>query len=353
MSTAFWQNKKVLITGHTGFKGSWLAIWLQSLGADVVGLALPPNSRQSLFEQAQIETICTSVIGDINDLSFVRSVFEQHKPEIVFHLAAQSLVGQSYSSPIETLQTNIIGTANVLEVIKEAEYCAAAVLVSTDKCYQNKESLKGYSEEDQLGGHDPYSASKACMEIVINAYRRSFFNEVASQPLIASARAGNVVGGGDYAVDRLIPDILKSVDNNQDILLRRPLAVRPWQHVLEPLWGYMLLAQQLVTKGSDYAQAFNFGPTKDNHKQVSWIVSYLTEKLAFNGQVKAEQQTHYHETLYLALNADKAHQQLAWQPKWSISHTLDMIVQWHQLSKQDNFNAHQICLEQIENYMNS
>jgi CDP-glucose 4,6-dehydratase len=345
----FWQGKKVLITGHTGFKGSWLSLWLQSLGADVLGLSLEPESKPNLYQQAKVEVGMTSIIGNICDLDLVKNTIQQFQPEIIFHLAAQALVRESYNDPVETYQTNVMGTMNVLEAIRECDNVKATVMVTTDKCYDNKEWLWPYRENDRLGGHDLYSSSKACAEILIDSYRRSFFTDAESAS-IASVRAGNVIGGGDWAKDRLIPDIVSAYNMQQTLMIRYPSAIRPWQHVLEPLHGYLSLAEKLYEDShSGYAQAWNFGPLSESVKSVSWIADYFSQRWkAFNWQVDGNEQLH--EATILKLDCTKAHEQLAWYPKWTIEQALEKIISWTERFN-DNDNMKQVCLEQIEQFM--
>ncbi len=344
----FWRAKKVLVTGHTGFKGSWLAIWLQSLGAEVIGIALEPDSEPNLFQQADVEKGMTSVIGDICDLDLLVETVQQFQPDIIFHLAAQALVRESYLDPVETYQTNVIGTMNVLEAIRNCNSVQAAVMVTTDKCYDNKEWQWPYRENDRLGGHDPYSSSKACAELLIDSYRRSFFTNPDSAA-IASARAGNVIGGGDWAKDRLIPDILSAYNSQQDLKIRYPEAIRPWQHVLEPLHGYLLLAEKLFAGGFDYAQAWNFGPLNDSVKSVRWIADYFAQRWPeFNWQLDGNEQLH--EAGILKLDCSKAHEQLGWQPNWNLQQALDRIIVWTELFNEQH-DMKQVCLDQIADYV--
>ena len=343
-NSAFWQGKKVLVTGHTGFKGSWLCLWLQSLGADVIGLSLDPTSQPNLYEVADVEQNMTSIIGDIRDLSLVNKVFQQFRPEIVFHLAAQALVRYSYLDPIETYQTNVMGTMNILEALRSCDSVKAAIMETTDKCYDNKEHHQPYRETDPLGGHDPYSSSKACAEILINSYRCSFFSEPSSTA-IASVRAGNVIGGGDWSVDRLIPDIIAAAKTKQALTIRYPNAIRPWQHVLDPLHGYLLLAEKLVHHRHEFAQAWNFGPSNQGEKSVSWIADYFAQNWSgFSWRTDGEQQPH--EATILKLDCTKAQEKLAWSPNWSIEQTLEQIDKWYK-GFDNHYNMQQVCLEQI------
>ncbi len=349
MDSTFWSGKKVLITGHTGFKGSWLSLWLQRLGAHVIGFSLAPVTQPNLYDIAQVAEGMCSVIGDIRDIGLVHQVFQQHKPDIVIHMAAQAIVRYSYLEPIETYQTNVMGTLNILEGIRACETVKAAVMVTTDKCYDNKERDAPYSEDDVLGGHDPYSSSKACAEILISSYRRSFFAD-ESLAAIASVRAGNVIGGGDWSTDRLIPDIIKSSKKQKRLVIRSPNAIRPWQYVLDPLCGYLLLAEQLFKQGHSYAQAWNFGPLENDLKQVNWIADYFSDNLAgFSWATAKEPQLH--EASILKLDCTKAHELLGWTPYFSINKTLDSIVEWHQ-DLDNGRNMRSVCNIQIEQFLN-
>jgi CDP-glucose 4,6-dehydratase len=332
MNKPFWENKTVLITGHTGFKGSWLSLWLQSAGANVVGYALHPPTQPSLFETARVAEGMTSIIGDVRDLEHLKTVVAEHEPEIIFHLAAQPLVRHSYEDPIETYSTNVMGTANMLEAVRHSDSLRAVVSITSDKCYENKEWLWGYREGDQLGGHDPYSSSKGCAELVISAYRRSYFPPERYEQhgvALASTRAGNVIGGGDWAKDRLIPDIMKALLENRTVIIRSPHAIRPWQHVLEPLHGYVCLAEKLWTHGPKFSQAWNFGPSSDDAKTVSWIVEYLSNAWGEGAQWRLDGAEHPHEDTYLKLDCSKARSLLGWAPKLSLPTTLDWIVEWY------------------------
>ena len=280
VSDNFWRGKRVFMTGHTGFKGSWLSLWLQSMGAQVVGYALAPPTNPSLFEVAEVGKGMTSIIGDIRDLEKLRAVFTEHKPDIVIHMAAQPLVRYSYIEPVETYATNVMGTVNLLEAVRSTPSVKAVVNITSDKCYENREWVWGYRENEAMGGYDPYSSSKGCAELVASAYRNSYFHPDKYQQhgvAIASARAGNVIGGGDWAGDRLIPDILRAIVLGEPVHIRSPHAIRPWQHVLEPLSGYLQLAQKLYTDGTAYAEGWNFGPNEEDAKPVQWIVEKLTE----------------------------------------------------------------------------
>jgi CDP-glucose 4,6-dehydratase len=352
MTRDFWEDKRVLITGHTGFKGSWLSLWLQKRGAQLVGYAQPPPTTPSLFEVARVAEGMTSIIGDVRDLDQLRSVMSEYKPEIVFHLAAQPLVRYSYEDPVETFTTNIIGTMNMLEAVRHNDAVRVVVSITSDKCYQNNEWVWGYREIDRLGGHDPYSASKASSELVIAAYRDSFFAPQAYDQhgvALASTRAGNVIGGGDWARDRLIPDIMKAIMEDRPVVIRSPRAIRPWQHVLEPLNGYMQLAQRLWSEGPEFAQAWNFGPDSEDLKNVRWIVDYLTGLWGENARWELDQRQHPHEDTFLKLDCSKAHSLLGWSPRLRLPTALEWIVEWYQ-NYQENEDMQQLTRQQISRF---
>lgn len=347
----FWRGRRVLLTGHTGFKGSWLALWLQSLGAEVHGLALPAPTDPALFDQAKVSAgMASSTLADIRDLAAVHGVFERSKPEILLHLAAQPLVRLSYEQPVETFATNVMGTVHVLEAARQCDSLRAIVNVTTDKCYENREWVWGYRENEAMGGHDPYSASKGCAELVTAAYRRSFLSQ--GRVALASARAGNVIGGGDWAADRLVPDILRAFERKEPVLIRNPHAIRPWQHVLEPLSGYLVLAERLFTQGQSHAEAWNFGPRDDDVQPVQWIVERLVSEWGQGASWKLNLGDHPHEANYLKLDIAKARQGLGWQPRWTLAQALSRIVEWQQawLAGQD---MQALCLHQIEQYIKS
>jgi CDP-glucose 4,6-dehydratase len=328
MNPAFWHGKRVLLTGHTGFKGSWLALWLHSLGAQVVGFALAPPTNPSLFEVAQVGQGMTSVIGDIRDLAKLQAVFAEHSPEIVILMAAQPLVRYSYQNPVETYSTNVMGTVHLFEAVRNTPGVKVVVNVTTDKCYENKELPWGYREDEPMGGHDPYSNSKGCSELVTSAYRRSFFQEKGIA--LASARAGNVIGGGDWAADRLVPDILRAFEQNLPVIIRNPHATRPWQHVLEPLSGYLTLAESLYTDGQACAEGWNFGPHDDDVRPVQWIVEHLVSNWCNGATWQLDGGTHPHEANYLKLDISKAKARLGWQPRWALGTALEATTDWHQ-----------------------
>lgn len=333
MTPDFWKNKKVLVTGHTGFKGSWLSLWLNKLGADVYGYALAPSSTPSLFDITKLHDHISSTIGDITDLSALRNEVENVKPDVVFHLAAQAIVRESYVDPLQTLQTNIIGTANLLETLRNCESVKAVVVVTSDKCYLNREWQWGYREDEALGGHDPYSASKACTELITHSWRESFFRGTSSSDnakcAIATARAGNVIGGGDWSTDRLIPDVLAALSSQEQIILRNPDAIRPWQHVLEPLAGYMLLAQKLFDEGDRWAQAWNFGPHDIDAQKVSWIVEQLIIDTGLQNDWQTDDNSQPHEAQLLKLDSSKARNELGWTNKWPLKTCIKEIAYWH------------------------
>ena len=436
MNNKFWKNKKVFITGHTGFKGSWLVMLLNEMGAEVSGYALMPPTEPSLFEVTKLSDLCEHNIGDIRDYKLLSATMAAWQPDIVIHMAAQPLVRESYIKPLETYEINVMGTANLLEAVRNCPSVRAVVVVTTDKCYQNNEWAWGYRENDRLGGYDPYSNSKACSELVVSAYRQSFFKvnsekrivkgcsseEVSSEslkvkgcsseiacsendlsafsfqlsalpPAIATARAGNVIGGGDWAKDRLIPDILRSIEACEPVRIRNPYSIRPWEHVLEPLAGYLQLAENLYTQGHKFAGAWNFGPSDDDAKPVEWIVERMCNlwngSLEVNGEplkvkgcsseISGSEQSesisafsfqllalkdaalpaatyvidegdHPHEANYLKLDCSKSRQELNWQPRWNLLQTLGKIVEWHSayINREDMRKASQ---QQIEEYL--
>lgn len=349
MTPEFWKNKNVLITGHTGFKGSWLSLWLQSMGANVVGLALLPPTNPSLFAVADVSLGMTSLVGDVRNLEDVRTSLNQHQPEIIIHMAAQSLVRYSYQHPVETYATNVMGTVNVLEAIRHTSSVKAALVITSDKCYENREWAWGYRENEAMGGYDPYSNSKGCAELVTTAYRQSFFNKAGCPVAVASARAGNVIGGGDWAEDRLIPDMVRAITKGRPVLIRNPHAIRPWQHVLEPLSGYLLLAQKLYEDGANYAEGWNFGPSDDDAKPVQWVIEHFIEFWGAEARWVLDQNDHPHEAHYLKLDCSKAKMRLHWKPIWSLSQTLQQISVWHKAHQQGK-NMREFSLNQIFTY---
>ena len=344
---AFWEGKRVLVTGHTGFKGGWLTLWLARLGANVTGIALPPATQPNLFEAARIERHCRHTIADILDRQALEAAVREARPEIVFHLAAQPLVRESYQHPVETFATNVMGTVHLLEAARQVGTVSAIVNVTTDKCYENREWVWGYREDEPLGGYDPYSSSKACSELVTSAYRRSFMRE--SGIALASARAGNVIGGGDWANDRLIPDILRAIGKGEPVLIRYPGAIRPWQHVLEPLSGYLTLARRLYEDGQSFAEAWNFSPVEEDARPVRWIADHLTRTWGGGASWVQDRGEHPHEAHYLKLDSSKARARLGWRPRWSLAVALERIVAW-QRAYLDGADVAATCLAQIGEY---
>ncbi len=354
VDSLFWKNKKVLVTGHTGFKGGWLSLWLQKMGAQVVGVSLEPPTIPSFYKQASVSEGMESLRADIRELEVIKNIFNKYKPEIVFHLAAQPLVRYSYDEPVETYQTNVMGTLNILESIRHIDSVRSAIMITTDKCYENKEWEWGYRENEPMGGFDPYSSSKGCAELLIASYRNSYFpdNNIGQhKTAIASVRAGNVIGGGDWADDRLIPDIVRAIQQNRAVQIRNPNSVRPWQHVLEPLAGYLSLAEQLYQNGDQYTGAWNFGPKEEDAKPVQWIVEKMTECWG-DGKWSVDDGVHPHEANYLKLDCSKARSRLSWHPRWSLGNALEKIIEWHKGEMQGE-NLHLLTLNQIENYLNT
>jgi CDP-glucose 4,6-dehydratase len=348
----FWKGKRVFLTGHTGFKGAWLTIWLDSLGAKVTGYALKPPTKPSLFEICRVDRRINSVISDVRDGARLKKVMRAARPEVVIHMAAQPLVRESYRAPAETYETNVMGVVNVLEAVRGCSSVKAVVNVTTDKCYENKEHARAFREEEPMGGYDPYSSSKACSELVTTTYRNSFFNPADYKDhgvALASARAGNVIGGGDWAADRLIPDLIRAGLKGEKALIRNPKAVRPWQHVLEPLSGYLLLAEKLYTHGPKFAQAWNFGPDAGDAKDVEWIVKRMFAAWPEAPGYVIDKGRHPHEAHYLKLNSSKARRELGWAPRWHIGGAIDRIISWTRAyaAKED---MRKVCLEQIKDY---
>ena len=343
----FWCGKRVFLTGHTGFKGGWLALWLQSMGAEVHGYALNPPTETNLFTVSEVEKgMASSVIADIRDPGMLRQAMQTAHPEIIFHLAAQPLVRHSYAEPVETYSTNVMGTVNLLEAVRATPWVKAVVNVTTDKCYENREWEWGYRENEAMGGYDPYSSSKACAELVTAAYRRSFLESAGIA--LASARAGNVIGGGDWAEDRLIPDFMRAMDSGEMLKIRSPGSARPWQHVLEPLSGYLMLAERLYVHGAEFAESWNFGPSDDDARPVSWIVERLAEmRKDVHWQCDESQQPH--EANYLKLDSSKARSRLHWLPHWRLHEALQKTLDWHQAWRRRE-DMHAVTLGQIDQY---
>lgn len=356
MTPSFWQGKRVFLTGHTGFKGGWLSLWLQSLGAEVTGYALNPPTNPSLFEVASVASGMRSLIGDVRDLDSLQNVIKEAKPEIVIHMAAQPLVRYSYTNPVETYATNVMGTVHLLESIRHVDTVKAVVNVTSDKCYENREWVWGYREDDAMGGYDPYSNSKGCAELVTAAYRSSFFNpkEYSQHGVsIASARAGNVIGGGDWAGDRLIPDFIRAIVAKQTVVIRSPNAIRPWQHVLEPLSGYLKLAEALYAKGPEYAQAWNFGPNESDAKSVEWIIGQLVANWGDGAYYKIDESAaNLHEAHFLKLDCSKSRSILGWRPQWDATETIQRICGWHK-AHLNSHNMQAYTLAEIQQYQTS
>lgn len=346
---SFWAGKSVFLTGHTGFKGSWLSLWLHSMGANVTGYSLPAPTAPSLFELGKVEDVLVkSIFGDVTDLELLRKSMQKANPEIVIHLAAQPLVRKSYEDPVRTYQTNVMGTVNVMEAARACSAVRVILNVTTDKCYENQEWNWGYRENEPLGGFDPYSSSKACSELITSAYRRSFLS--STEIRVATARAGNVIGGGDWAEDRLIPDMLRALEKCEQIQIRNPEAVRPWQHVLEPLSGYLQLCQRLYLEGEDFAQSWNFGPRDDDAKSVEWIVKQLLGRWPHEHRgYQVIQQGNKHEAIMLKLDCSKALKELNWTPRWTLEKALDATVEWFAEYMRGR-DMKQVCEQQIAEY---
>ena len=350
---SFWRGKSVFLTGHTGFKGGWLSLWLASMGAKVTGYALSPNTNPSFFEVAQVKSVLqNSLVADIRDLATLQNAMTKFQSEIVIHMAAQPLVRYSYANPVETYATNVMGTVHVLESIRNLDSVRAAVIVTTDKCYENKEWEWGYRENEPMGGYDPYSNSKGCAELVTSAYRQSYFSPdqfSRHKVAIASARAGNVIGGGDWSNDRLIPDAVKAFVAQRPLLIRNPLATRPWQHVLEPLSGYLVLAQALYEGGAKFDGAWNFGPKDEDARSVQEVVNLLIKNWSTPASWKQDADEQPHEAHSLKLDCSKARQNLGWTPKWSLEKAIDQIAQWEK-AYQSQENMQVVSLNQIYSY---
>lgn len=353
---SFWKDKKVFLTGHTGFKGGWLSIWLTSMGAKVTGYSLEPFTKPNFFQVANVKSLMhQSIISDIRNLDTLKASLINSNAEIVFHLAAQPLVRYSYSNPIETYSTNVMGTVNLLESIRQSNSVRSSVIVTTDKCYENKEWAWGYRENEPMGGHDPYSSSKGCAELVTNAYKESYFsknNYLSHRHALASARAGNVIGGGDWSLDRLIPDAIKAFEKDEPLIIRNPLATRPWQHVLEPLSGYLILAQNLYEKGMEFSGPWNFGPKDDDNRSVQEVIEVLIKNWGNSARWELEGNEQPHEAFLLKLDCSKARKNLSWVPKWNLEIAINKIVQWHQAYHVGQ-DVLKISLEQIQAYQSN
>ncbi|MGV3727522.1 CDP-glucose 4,6-dehydratase [Hydrogenophaga sp.] len=352
MNPSFWRGKRVFLTGHTGFKGSWMSLWLQSLDAEVTGFALAPPTQPSMFEEARVAAGMRSVLGDIRDLGSLQKAVQSAKPEIVIHMAAQPLVRDSYVNPVETYSTNVMGTVHLLEAVRQSPGVKAVVNITTDKCYENREWVWGYREDEPMGGHDPYSNSKGCAELVSAAYRSSFFSSNTDAQhgcALATARAGNVIGGGDWAKDRLIPDIIRGFEQNQSVLIRHPDAIRPWQHVLEPLRGYATLVERLFEQGAHFAEGWNFGPRDEDSKTVGWIARRMVEMWGPDAHWHTTTGLHPHEAHILKLDISKARSRLGWHPLLGLEEALQLTVDWAR-ERRAGSDLRQLTLAQIGAY---
>lgn len=351
MNRTFWKGKRVLITGHTGFKGSWLSIWLLSMGAEVIGYALEPHTESDNFVLTGLSKRMTDIRGDIRDKAYLQEAFDKYQPEIVFHLAAQPLVLTSYENPYETYEVNVMGTLNVLEAIRFTKSVRTAIMITTDKCYENKETMRGYVETDPFGGYDPYSSSKACDEILIASYRNSYFpieRYETHGKAIASVRAGNVIGGGDWADNRILPDCIRAIEKGEAIQVRNPYAIRPWQHVLEPLSGYITLAEKLSSDPVKYSGGWNFGPKEDSIWTVKDVVECVIETYGKGELIDVGNVDAVHEAKKLLLNIDKAITQLNWMPKLSVKDAIRWTVEWY--SNRYSLDMYSLCEKQIQVY---
>lgn len=346
-----YRGKKVLVTGHTGFKGSWLSIWLKELGAEVIGYSLDPYTEKDNFVLAGLKDKIVDIRGDIRDKKHLEKVFNTYKPEIVFHLAAQPLVRLSYDIPVETYEVNVMGTINVMECIRSTEETRIGIMITTDKCYENREQIWGYRENEAFGGYDPYSSSKGAAEIAINSWRQSYFNPKDYEKhgkALASVRAGNVIGGGDWAKDRIIPDCIKALEESKNIEIRSPKSIRPWEHVLEPLSGYLLLGQKLIENPKKYAEGWNFGPNLDSIVTV-WEIAEKVVKYYGKGELKdISNPNELHEAKLLALDIAKARFELGWKPTLNIDETIEMTVEWYR--EYMNKDVYELCVEQIKKF---
>lgn len=350
---SFWQGKSVFLTGHTGFKGAWLAIWLHAMGARVTGYAIDPPTEPNLYNVARVGEITSSIIGDVRDSKQLQQAVDAAEPEIIIHLAAQSLVRESYKNPVDTYSTNVMGTINLLEASRNCASVRVVLNITTDKCYDNQELDHAFREGEPLGGYDPYSSSKACSEILTAAWRSSYFNpdEYDSHRVaIATARAGNVIGGGDWAKDRLIPDCIRALQAGEPISIRNPHATRPWQHVLEPLSGYLLLAQKMYKQGCEYDGAWNFGPSAEDSRPVEWIVKRLCEQWGNGAGYEIDKGAHPHEAHYLKLDCSKANIQLGWHPRWNLEKALTSTLEWFKIVSSTGA-VREFCLKQIDDYI--
>jgi len=351
-SADFWVGKRVFLTGHTGFKGAWLSLWLQQLGASVTGYALEPNTNPNLFASARVADGMTSLLGDVRDAEALAGALAQSRAEIVIHMAAQPLVRYGYENPVETYSTNVMGLVHLFEAVRAASGVRAMVNVTSDKCYENREVARGYREDEAMGGYDPYSSSKGCAELITSAYRRSYFNPgtyAEHGTAVASARAGNVIGGGDWSADRLIPDIMRAIVAGAPGVIRNPHAVRPWQHVLEPLRGYLLLCEKLYDEGPQFAEGWNFGPAETDARPVEWIADHLTSHWGGRARWTRDGAAGPHEARFLKLDSSKARTKLGWKPIWPLPLALQKIVEWHK-AFDEAADMRAMTTHQIENF---
>ena len=345
ISESFWREKRVFVTGHTGFKGGWLSLWLTKLGAKVKGFSLPAKTEPSFFNLTELNKTVDSELGDIRNFDSLKKSINNFSPEIIFHLAAQPLVRYSYLNPVETFQTNVLGTANLLESALSQDSIQSTIIITTDKCYENDGRRDGYFETDPMGGRDPYSSSKGCAELIVSSYRISYFSD--RKKGISSVRAGNVIGGGDWSEDRLIPDIIRSFKKNEEVKIRNPEATRPWQYVLEPLRGYLMLAQKLNENVNKYSTSFNFGPKNEDIKPVKWLVENMSNKWT-GSKWSIDRSNNPHEEKYLSLNINKSRELLGWEPLWNLDKTISCIMEWH--DSIDKLNMYKRSFEEIESY---
>lgn len=351
----FWQGRRVFITGHTGFKGGWLSLWLHHMGAELHGYSLPAPTEPSLFEAANVSSAIESTVGDIRDLDAMKQALLAVQPEVVIHMAAQPLVRLSYSDPVSTYASNVMGSVHLLEAVRACPSVRAVVMVTSDKCYENREWEWGYRENEPMGGYDPYSNSKGCSELVVSAFRSSYFNPNDFDRhgvAVASVRAGNVIGGGDWAADRLVPDFIRAMAAGEELCIRSPNAIRPWQHVLEPLSGYIALAEKLLEEGARFASGWNFGPVDQDAQPVSWLVDRLVQRWGDGASWRLDKEPQLHEANYLKLDISKARARLGWAPRWSLDETLSHIVDWYRAFYRGE-NMHDLTIRQIDAYMNT
>lgn len=353
MDQIFWKGKSVLITGHTGFKGSWLTIILKKFGADVIGFSKDIPTEPSMYKISNVEEGIKNIVGDINNLSHLNQIFEENKPEIVIHMAAQAIVRESYKNPLETFSTNVIGTANILEATRNSKSVKVVVIVTSDKSYKTKKDNSKYNEDDPMGGYDPYSSSKGCAELITSSYRNSFFNPIKfSEHLvsIASVRAGNVIGGGDWGIDRLFPDIIRGIQNKKNIEIRNPESTRPWQFILDPLFGYILLAEKMWEHGEKFSQGWNFGPTNDDEKPVKWITEFIKKNTDNKVNFEMDIPSQPHEEKYLRLDCTKAISKLGWKSKMRIEKTLMWSLKWY-MAYIEGKNMRELSEKQIDEFI--